>query len=142
VVRIAAGERPGDAPRLLTPGAPDAFAARILAFLRAAARADLAERVAAHAARLGTRPRSLSVKDTRSRWGSCSVAGALSFSWRLVCAPPEVLDYVAAHEVAHLREMNHSPRFWSLVAECCPDWRRHRRWLKEHGSALLALGGG
>ncbi|RYG21417.1 M48 family peptidase, partial [bacterium] len=83
---------------------------------------------------------SIAIKDTRSRWGSCSSEGRLNFSWRLVCAPPFALDYVAAHEVAHIKEMNHSDRFWKQVERCFPDWREARAWLHERGGALHSIG--
>ena len=105
----------GPTPILLVPGARAAFGDKTRGFFRAAARTDLADRVAAHAATLKVTFRSISIKDTRSRWGSCSSDGRLNFSWRLVCAPSFALDYVAAHEVAHLKEMNHSARFWKQV---------------------------
>ncbi|MGR3434759.1 MAG: M48 family metallopeptidase, partial [Shimia sp.] len=76
------------------------------------------------------------LRDTRSRWGSCSAAGGLNYSWRLVMAPPEVLDYVAAHEVAHLAQMNHSPRFWAEVAGLMPGYEAPRGWLRRHGADL------
>ncbi|HEX5008112.1 MAG TPA: SprT family zinc-dependent metalloprotease [Hyphomonadaceae bacterium] len=129
-----------DVPVLLVPGTLNAFSDKTRGFFRAAARTDLAERVAIHAETLKVSPRSIAIKDTRSRWGSCSSDGRLNFSWRLVCAPPFALDYVAAHEVAHLREMNHSQRFWRQVERCVPDWRKARRWLEERGSALHAIG--
>ena len=97
-------------------------------------------RVAHHAGTLGVRPVRVQVKELRSRWGSCSVDGVLSFSWRVVLAPPYVLDYLAAHEVAHLREMNHSRRFWAHVGRCMPDYERGRAWLHAHGCALHAVG--
>ena len=75
-----------------------------------------------------------------SRWGSCTHDAQLSFSWRLIMAPPEVLDYVAAHECAHILEMNHSPKFWAQVSKCCPDWKHHRSWLRTHGAGLQAAG--
>ena len=81
----------------------------------------------------------IDVRGQRTRWGSCSSRGTLSFNWRLVLAPVEVLDYVVVHEVCHLREPNHSPRFWRLVAERRPEWRRHRDWLRVHGAELLAF---
>jgi predicted metal-dependent hydrolase len=81
------------------------------------------------------------VRDTQSRWGSCSARGNLSFCWRLILAPESVLDYVVAHEVAHLVEMNHSPRFWRLVDTLCPDSAAPRAWLKEHRAELLSYGG-
>ncbi len=78
----------------------------------------------------------LSIRDTRSRWGSCSAQGVLMYSWRLIMAPPAVLDYVAAHAVAHLVEMNHQPQFWKVVADICPDYQTHRAWLRTHGDSL------
>lgn len=135
--RVEAGER----PRIVAP-APDAelFEARLLRFFKAEARADLEARVAAHCLTLGVKPAKIQVKELRSRWGSCTVDGALSFSWRVVLAPDFVLDYLAAHEVAHLVEMNHSRRFWAQVRKCLPDYERGRVWLHEHGSSLHAVG--
>jgi predicted metal-dependent hydrolase len=78
----------------------------------------------------------ISVRDQKSRWGSCSAAGNLAFSWRLICAPPYVLGYVVAHEIAHLRELNHSPKFWHLLDSICPDRLRAEAWLSEHGTSL------
>ncbi|MEM6627350.1 MAG: YgjP-like metallopeptidase domain-containing protein, partial [Pseudomonadota bacterium] len=98
-VRLAADL---ETPEIRVPGAPETFAKKTAAFFKAAARTDLSDRVAVHAQTLGVEPTSIAIKDTRSRWGSCSSEGRLNFSWRLVCAPPFVLDYVAAHEVAHL----------------------------------------
>jgi predicted metal-dependent hydrolase len=88
---------------------------------------------------IGVRPQRVQIRDQRSRWGSCSTRGTLSFNWRLVLAPLEVLDYVVVHELCHLREPNHSRRFWKLVEEHRPDWRAHRDWLHEHGPELLAF---
>lgn len=90
-----------------------------------------------HAAALGRSYRIIALRDTRSRWGSCSVDGRLMFSWRLSMAPPEVLDYVAAHEVAHLAHMDHSPRFWAAVEALMPQWRTRRDWLRRHGNELM-----
>jgi predicted metal-dependent hydrolase len=130
-----------NSPRLLSvPGDPDTMDLRVLRFLKKQARADLTRAVKRHTATLGVVYKSLSVKDTRSRWGSCTHDAQLSFSWRLIMAPPEVLDYVAAHECAHILEMNHSPQFWAQVAKCCPDWKRHRAWLRAHGAGLQAAG--
>lgn len=78
----------------------------------------------------------VTIKEQKSRWGSCSRAGNLNFNWRLLLAPLPVLDYVVIHELAHLREHNHGPRFWALVASACPQFREHRRWLKLHGHEL------
>lgn len=91
-----------------------------------------------YCAALGRPYSALALRDTRSRWGSCTSAGRLMFSWRLAMAPPEVLSYVAAHEVAHLAHMDHSARFWSLVAALMPEYRRHRDWLRQNGAALQA----
>jgi hypothetical protein len=109
---------------------------RVETLLRELARVRLLAACEAHAARLGRPFASLSLRDTRSRWGSCAQGGRLMFSWRLVMAPPEVLDYVAAHEVAHLAEMNHSPAFWAVVAQLFPGHVRARAWLKREGNAL------
>lgn len=123
---------------LLLPGAPERLAVHAAAFLKARARQDCHAAVAAHAGRLGVRPGRLTMRDPRSRWGSCTGAGDLMFSWRLVMAPPEVLDYVAAHEVAHLVEMNHSARFWAVVSRLCPDCAEPRAWLRREGAGLHA----
>jgi predicted metal-dependent hydrolase len=88
---------------------------------------------------LGVRYDRIEIRDQRSRWGSCSTRGTLSFNWRLVLAPFEVLDYVVVHELCHLREPNHSRRFWRLVESRRPDWRAQREWLNEHGPELLAF---
>ncbi len=111
---------------------------RVAALLKALARDRLTEACDRHAAALGRRYAALTLRDTRSRWGSCSPEGRLMFSWRLVMAPPEVLDYVAAHETAHLAEMNHSPAFWAHVARLMPDYAPHRRWLRQNGAGLHA----
>lgn len=91
------------------------------------------------AAALGVEVNGIQIRDQRTRWGSCSANGNLSFNWRLVLAPFEVLDYVVVHEVCHLREANHSRRFWRLVEERRPDWRDQKAWLTEHGPELLAF---
>lgn len=116
----------------------------IEAWLRHRARARLNAACDHYAAALGRRVTGISLRDTRSRWGSCTHAGRLMFSWRLMMAPPPVLDYVAAHEVAHLVEMNHAPAFWALVARLMPDYAHHRDWLRRHGARLHGwdFGGG
>jgi predicted metal-dependent hydrolase len=98
----------------------------------------IARRAAELGARMGVSYKRLAIRGQRTRWGSCSHKGTLSFNWKLMMAPPAVIDYVIIHELAHLREMNHSRRFWELVAEHCPQWREHRKWLKEHESHLAA----
>lgn len=119
---------------LLVPG--QAPGARVAAFLKVLARDRLARASSHHAGRVGRDYTRLTLRDTRSRWGSCSHDRALMYSWRLIMAPPAVLDYVAAHEVAHLVEMNHSEAFWAVVTRLCPDWRHHRAWLREDGGDL------
>lgn len=121
---------------LLVPGASERAAARIGGFLKQVARDRLAAASDHYAARLGRGYTRLSLRDTRSRWGSCTADGGLMYSWRLIMAPPEVLAYVAAHEVAHLAEMNHSEAFWSVVTRLYGDYRAPRRWLREKGGDL------
>jgi predicted metal-dependent hydrolase len=111
------------------------------AWYRAEARRYFVARVAVHVAALGTPHGRITIKDTRTRWGSCSSKGNLNFSWRLLLAPAAIADYVAAHEVAHLRELNHSAGFWDIVASLCPDYRRSRAWLRQHGPELAAWPG-
>jgi predicted metal-dependent hydrolase len=123
-------------PVLEIKGVTENAPRRLRDWLYAEARRDLDQRVAFHAHRLGLRARRLSVRDQGSRWGSCSTSGMLSFSWRLILAPPIVLDYVAAHEVAHLAEMNHGPRFWALVRRTMPDMDVAKAWLLKHGQEL------
>jgi len=108
----------------------------VAAFLKALARDRLAAASDRHAAALGRTIARITLRDTRSRWGSCSSRGDLMYSWRLAMAPPEVLDYVAAHEVAHLLHMNHGPDFWSAVARLYGDHRSARSWLRREGAAL------
>ena len=127
------------ADSLLLPGAPDQAATRAATFLKLLARDRLATASDHYAAILGRKVTRITLRDTRSRWGSCSHQGALMYSWRLILAPPEVLSYVAAHEVAHLVEMNHSAAFWSVVTRLYPGWRAQRRWLQTHGQHLHAF---
>lgn len=141
VVRIDPAGRP-DGPLIHVAGEADHLPRRLGDWLKGEARRDLAERVAHHAGRMGLNPRRIAVRDQTTRWGSCSSTGVLSFSWRLILAPGEVLDYVAAHEVAHLAEMNHGPRFWALVQQAVPEMEAKRRWLRRHGSGLHRYGRG
>lgn len=113
---------------------------RVREFLYTQARNDISAAVARHCAVLGVSIRGITIRDTRSRWGSCSAKGRLSFSWRLIMAPPLVLNYLAAHEVAHLREMNHSSRFWRLTHELCPETAQAEAWLKHYGTSLHRYG--
>jgi len=135
------GVRVGAGPALEVGGGEARLAARLTQWLRKQARSDLAGAVAVHAGRLEVTPAGITVRDQSSRWGSCSSTGELSFNWRLVLAPDFVLDYVAAHEVAHLIEMNHSPSFWATLGRTLPEMERGRGWLKANGRALHAYGG-
>ncbi len=121
-------------------GAIAHIARRTRDFLTTQARCELTVRSHYKAAELGVRIARVSVRDTKSRWGSCAQNGRLSYSWRLVLAPEPVLDYVVAHEVAHLVEMNHSPRFWAVVARLSPHGDQPRAWLKTNGARLLRYG--
>jgi predicted metal-dependent hydrolase len=118
------------------PGPADRVAARLAAWLRETARDRLATACDGYAAKLGRPYHRLTMRDTRSRWGSCTSDGGLMFSWRLIMTPPEVLDYVAAHEVAHLAQMNHSPAFWAEVERIHGPYKAHRGWLRTNGSDL------
>lgn len=138
---VAATADAGD-PVIAVRGDPAHLTRRVTDWLRKEARADITAAVGRHAGRIGRTPRSIQLRDTVSRWGSCASTGALSFSWRLVLAPPHVLDYVAAHEVAHLVHMNHSAEFWRLVAELFPNHAAARAWLRREGALLHAVGAG
>ena len=125
---------------LLVGGGAEFLARRVTDFLRTEARQRLGEAALDTAARAGLRPRRVVVKDTRTRWGSCTADGTLMFSWRLVMAPPLVQAYVVAHEVAHLRHMDHGERFWALVAGLTPHKAAATRWLSAAGSSLMRVG--
>lgn len=125
---------------LVVPGDPQHQQRRLTDWLKHQANADLAARCAIHARTLGVTVKAIKLRDQASRWGSCSSTGNLNFNWRLVLAPAFVLDYVAAHEVAHLVQMNHSPAFWATVEQALPDMAQGRAWLKAHGRALMAYG--
>ena len=130
----------GGRPELRVAGEFEHAARRLRDWLIKEARDDLAERCSFHAGRLGLKYGRISVRDQSSRWGSCSTTGNLSFSWRLVLAPPDILDYVAAHEVAHLAEMNHGPRFWALVRKTYPTLDEAKQWLNVYGLDLHRYG--
>lgn len=121
--------------RLLVPRGAGT-GARVEALVRETARRALGSACDRHAATLGVRFGRITLRDTRSRWGSCSSVGDLMFSWRLALAPPEVLDYVAAHEVAHLERMDHSPAFWAVVRRLMPGYDGPRGWLRRDGAGL------
>lgn len=126
--------------RLLVAGRNEHVPRRLKDWLLAEAKADLDARVQFHCKALGVRVRRICLRDQQSRWGSCSASGVLSFSWRLILAPSFVLDYVAAHEVAHILEMNHGPRFWRHVQRSVPRLEEAKRWLRNEGSDLHRYG--
>ena len=107
-----------------------------MAWYKAQARSLLSGRVDFFAGRHAIRVGKVRISSARTRWGSCSARGTLSFTWRLVMAPPEVIDYVVVHEMCHLKEMNHSGAFWARVEAILPDYKARRKWLKDHGAGL------
>lgn len=124
---------------LMVPGDATTLPRRLVSWLKQEARRELNEAVERHVVQIAIRPKRIRITDTTSRWGSCSTTRTLSFSWRIIMAPPEVLDYLAAHEVAHLVEMNHSNRFWDLTRKLCPGTDQHKSWLRVHGAKLHAV---
>jgi predicted metal-dependent hydrolase len=134
-------EVPPDGERLLcVAGDTPHVDRRIKDFLKREAKSDLDVASRRYAEEIGARVKRVSVRDQSSRWGSCSTNGALSYSWRLILAPSFVLDYLAAHEVCHLIEMNHSARFWRLVKRLSPGFERAKAWLDGHGTDLHRYG--
>ena len=125
---------------LQVPGDGAEFAGRVRRWLIKEARREIGARAHQLALEVERPIKRIAIRDPATRWGSCSAAGGLSFSWRLILAPPEVLDYVVAHEVAHLREMNHSRRFWSLVEKLAGDCKARRTWLRRNGTQLRRYG--
>jgi predicted metal-dependent hydrolase len=137
--------RDGEGPRLLAHGEGEAYGRAVERALRAHALEHLTERTAAHAAALGQPMPSIAVMDARARWGSCragpkGAAGQIRYNWRLVLCPPEVADYVAAHECGHLLEANHGPRFWAVVRGLYGETGPAQAWLKANGARLHAVG--
>jgi predicted metal-dependent hydrolase len=135
-----AADTDGGPPKLCVSGDAPFVARRVQDFLMREARRDLVAAVARHTATLRVSAKRLTLRDTTTRWGSCSSAGALNFSWRLIMAPPFVLDYLAAHEVAHLVHMNHSAAYWAVAKRLVPDMDRAEAWLKLHGVELMRFG--
>lgn len=125
---------------LLVPADRAARAAAIERFYRRAARAEIAPRLDEAAATIGRTYTALTIRNQRTRWGSCSTSGAMSFNWRLLLAPEDVLDYVVWHEACHLAVMDHSPRFWGLLAVHRPGYRGPQRWLSRNGAGLVLPG--
>jgi predicted metal-dependent hydrolase len=139
LLRLVSGTGRGikvEGDSLLVPGDPAQVGARVAAWLKVLARDRLARASTHYAGLVGKPYARLVLRDTRSRWGSCSHDGTLMYSWRLILAPPSVLDYVAAHEVAHLVEMNHSDAYWTVVEGIYPGWKRQRQWLHDRGQDL------
>jgi hypothetical protein len=122
--------------KLCVAGRPEHISRRISDWLKAEARRDLVAASVKYAGAMGVKFHRIAIRDQRSRWGSCASDGSLAYSWRLIMAPPHVLDYVAAHEVAHLRHMNHSVKFWRLVLGHCPHSAAAKAWLKTNGNTL------
>ena len=127
-------------PTLIVPAPPEALDGRVRRFLTREARQAVEQCTRVHADTLGVTVTKISVRDTRSRWGSCAPGGIINYSWRLICAPPYVLDYVCAHEVCHILEANHSRAFWDLVGGLVDTVKPAKKWLREHGSKLHAVG--
>ncbi|MBA3421081.1 MAG: M48 family metallopeptidase [Thermoleophilaceae bacterium] len=125
LLKVAVGE----------PGA-DALRDALERWYRRRARVEVAPRLDAATRRAGRTYECLSIRAQQTRWASCSSAGEMSFNWRLLLAPEPILDYVVEHEVAHLDVPDHSPRFWALVADRCPDYREHERWLRRNGASI------
>ena len=133
-------EQGDNGPMICVAGDLAHVARRVADYLKREARADLETAVARHSKALGVEARRITLRDTTSRWGSCSSTGALNFSWRLILAPSFVLDYLAAHEVAHFVHMNHSPAFWKVTHRLFPETDRAEEWLKTHGAGLHRFG--
>ena len=127
-------------PEIHIHGQEAALARRVADHLKKEAKATIEPMALKLAAETGRRVKSIRFKDTTSRWGSCSSDGNLSFSWRIMMAPPKVIAYLVAHEVAHLTEMNHGPKFWALCGKLCPDSDTCRAWLKRNGAKLQSIG--
>ena len=122
---------------LLVPGAGEDHRPALERWFRRRARAEIGPRLDAATSAVGATYAGLTIRGQRTRWASCSSTGAMSFNWRLLLAPAPVLDYVVWHEVCHLEVLDHSPRFWALLAERCPDYRDHAGWLRRHGATLV-----
>lgn len=131
---------PGEPPQLIVGGDAAHLNRRLCDWLKREARRELCARIEKHAATLGKTPARIQIRDTRSRWGSCTSDRVLSFSWRLILAPPWILDYVAAHECAHLVHLDHSPAYWRVLARLNAPVEEARDWLERHGQGLHAWG--
>jgi len=137
---VRAHASPSGLPELRVSGRVEHAPRRLRDWLAEEARRDLDARVLIHTRALGMKAKRIAIRDQATRWGSCSTTGVLSFSWRLILAPARILDYVAAHEVAHLAEMNHGPRFWAHVERLLPTMKEDKRWLQLYGLDLHRYG--
>jgi predicted metal-dependent hydrolase len=136
---VTASKKTGE-PLLIVHGERQHLPRRISDFLKRQAKRDIEALVEKHTAAIRKRAKAVRFRDTVSRWGSCTSDGTLSFSWRIMMAPPAVIDYLVAHEVAHLKEMNHGAKFWKLCEQLCPETEQCRAWLKRNGGALQMIG--
>jgi predicted metal-dependent hydrolase len=137
---VVGSARTSKLPELRVSGRTEHAPRRLRDWFAEEARRDLDARVLVHARTLGVKAKRIAIRDQATRWGSCSTTGVLSFSWRLILAPPRILDYVAAHEVAHLAEMNHGPRFWAHVERLVPSMKEYKLWLQRYGLDLHRYG--
>lgn len=127
-----------DAIRLRRSAVAQSSVKRALeSFYRSLARTEFTERADRFAPRMGVEYEQIAVRNQKTKWGSCSSNGRLGLNWRLMLAPPRIVDYIVVHELAHLREMNHSEAFWEVVEEFDPEWEQHRAWLREHSAELV-----
>ncbi len=132
-------DRDGEEPRIIVYGERQHLPRRLADYLKREAKREIEKLVARHTATINKRAKAIRYRDTSSRWGSCSSDGTLSFSWRIMMAPRPVIDYLVAHEVAHLKEMNHGPKFWKLCRQLCPETDELKEWLKRNGTKLQAF---
>lgn len=136
---VSVGRKEDGTPALFVHGEREHLPRRLADFLKKQAKRDIEALVLKHTAAINKRAKSVRFRDTSSRWGSCTSDGKLSFSWRIMMAPKPIINYLVAHEVAHLKQMNHGPKFWKLCEELCPDTERCKDWLKRNGNALQAI---
>jgi len=136
---VTVGKKEDGTPALFVHGDREHLPRRISDFLKKQAKKDIEALVLKHTTAINKRAKAVRFRDTSSRWGSCTSDGKLSFSWRIMMAPKPVINYLVAHEVAHLKQMNHGPKFWKLCEELCPDTERCKDWLKRNGNALQAI---
>jgi predicted metal-dependent hydrolase len=136
---VTVGRKEDGTPALFVHGEREHLPRRLADFLKKQAKKDIEALVMKHTDAINKRAKTIRFRDTSSRWGSCTSDGKLSFSWRIMMAPKPIINYLVAHEVAHLKQMNHGPKFWKLCEELCPDTERCKDWLKRNGNALQAI---